>query len=285
MTVGFLGLGLMGQPMALNLVRAGTPLIVWNRTPERTVPLREAGATIAGTPADVVAAADVVFLMLAGPDAIDAVLSTVPDLGDTILVHMGTTSPAYSEQLGDAVRSAGGRYLEAPVSGSRRPAEEGRLVAMLAGDPDDLARVRPLLAPMCHEAIACGPVPQGLLMKLAVNIFLITTVTGLAETWHFADRHGLDPDKLATVLNAGQMASPISRVKTAKLLTGDFSAQAALADVLENNRLIAEQAEATGVAVPLLDASHALYREAVALGHATADMAAVIHAHEARTGR
>ncbi|AGL19617.1 2-hydroxy-3-oxopropionate reductase [Actinoplanes sp. N902-109] len=283
MTVGFLGLGVMGQPMALNLARAGTPLIVWNRTPDRCEPLRAAGARVAAGPAEVVAAADVVLVMLAGPAAIDAVLADVPDLSGRVVVPMGTTAPEYSAQLGERIRAAGGRHVEAPVSGSRKPAEAGELVAMLAGEAADVARVRPVLAPMCREIVECGPVPRGLLMKLAVNVFLISTVTGLAETVHFAERHGLDLTTLAAVLNAGQMASSISKVKVAKLVDGDFEVQASIRDVLENNRLIAEAARAAGIASPLIDVCHALYAETVALGHSTADMAAVIKAVEGRT--
>jgi 3-hydroxyisobutyrate dehydrogenase len=285
MTVGFLGLGVMGQPMALNLARAGTPLIVWNRTADRCVPVHDAGATVAASPAEVVSAAEVVLVMLAGPPAIDAVLDSLPDLTGKIVVPMGTTSPEYSAALGERIRAAGGRHVEAPVSGSRKPAEAGDLVAMLAGDDADVARVRPLLAPMCRETVLCGAVPRGLLMKLAVNVFLISTVTGLAETVHFAERHGLDLTTLAAVLNAGQMASAISRVKVAKLVDGDFDVQASIRDVLENNRLIAEAARTAGISSPLIDICHALYAETVALGHGGDDMAAVIRAVEARTAR
>ena len=97
----------------------------------------------------------------------------------------------------------GGRYVEAPVSGSRKPAEAGQLVAMLAGEPEDVASVRSLLAPMCRDAIACGPVPNALFMKLAVNLFMTAMVTGLAEAAHFAERHGLDLAQLVAVLDAG----------------------------------------------------------------------------------
>jgi 3-hydroxyisobutyrate dehydrogenase len=120
-------------------------------------------------------------------------------------------------------------------------------------------------------------------MKLAVNLFLITTVTGLAEAYHFAERHGLDPAVFREVVDGGQMASAVSRVKVAKLVTGDWHAQAAAADVLMNNRLIAEAARRAGLASPLLDACHALFAEAVALGHGDDDMAAVLAAIEART--
>lgn len=282
--IGFLGLGVMGQPMALNLARAGTPLTVWNRTAGRCAPLRAAGATVADTPAEVFAAADVVIVMLANAEAIDAVVGAGAELtrGRTV-VHMGTTAPEYSAALADRVRAAGGRYVEAPVSGSRKPAEAGELVAMLAGEPDDVARVRPLLAPMCRETVECGPVPQALLMKLSVNLFLISMTTGLAEAVHFADRHGLDLRRLAAVLDAGPMASAVSKVKAAKLVDRDFEVQASVRDVLYNNDLIAGAARAAGVASPVLDACRALYAESLALGHGALDLVAVIHALEART--
>ncbi|GIH51819.1 3-hydroxyisobutyrate dehydrogenase [Microbispora rosea] len=288
MNVGFVGLGIMGRPMALNLVRAGTPLVVWNRTAARSEPLRAAGAEVAGSAAEVFRRARVVILMLADEAAIDAVLErgtpAFPrNVADRVVVHMGTTSPAYSAGLEADVLAAGGGYVEAPISGSRVPAEQGRLVAMLAGRPEAVEEVRPLLKPMCVKTVVCGPAPKALLTKLAVNIFLITTVTGLAESLHFAERQGLDIGLLVDVLNSGQMASDVSRVKAVKLAGRDFAAQAAIADVLKNNRLIAEAARGAGVASPLLDVCHALFGETLALGHGDLDMAAVVHAIEART--
>jgi 3-hydroxyisobutyrate dehydrogenase len=285
---GFIGLGVMGQPMALRLTRAGRPLIVWNRTADRCEPLRDAGASVAADPPEVFQRARTVLLMLADDAAIDAVLGRGTQrfgaqVAGRTIVHMGTTSPDYSRALEAEIRAAGGRYVEAPVSGSRGPAEEGRLVVMLAGDEAAVAQVRPLLGPLCHQAFACGAVPGALLMKLAVNIFLITQVTGLAEAFHFADRHGLDRRRFLDVLDAGPMASSVSRTKAAKLITRDFTVQAAILDVLKNNRLIAEQARSSSLASPLLDVCYSLYGETAALGHGNADMAAVLCAIEART--
>ncbi|GAA3773584.1 NAD(P)-dependent oxidoreductase [Streptomyces phyllanthi] len=288
MPVGFIGLGVMGQPMALNLARAGTPLVVHNRTPARCEPLRAAGAEVAASPAEVFDRAGTVILMLADETAIDAVLGRgTPDFAARVaghtVVHMGTTSPEYSGDLQDDIRAASGRYVESPVSGSRVPAEQGRLVAMLAGDDDAVEAVRPLLAPMCRETFGCGAVPGALLMKFSVNLFLITMVTGLTEAFHFAGRHGLDQRLLRDVLDAGPMASAVSRVKAPKLLARDFAVQAAAADVLKNNRLIAEAARKAGLASPLLDVCHTLYDETVARGHGHEDMVAVLRALEART--
>ncbi|MFI8219062.1 NAD(P)-dependent oxidoreductase [Streptomyces sp. NPDC085932] len=288
MDVGFIGLGVMGQPMALNLARAGSRPLVWNRTSGRCAPVRAAGGEVAASAAEVFRRCGTVFLMLADEAAVDAVLGRGgPEFAARIagrtVVHMGTTSAEYSSGLQDDVRAAGGRYVEAPVSGSRVPAERGELVGMLAGDEDAVAAVRPLLAPMCRETFGCGAVPGALLMKFSVNLFLITLVTGLAEAFHFADRHGLDQRLLRDVLDAGPMASAVSRVKAPKLLERDFTVQAAAADVLKNNRLIAEAARAADLASPLLDLCHVLFEETVARGHGAEDMVAVLHALEART--
>ena len=288
MYVGFVGLGLMGQPMALNLARAGTPLVVWNRTPGRAEPLRAARAEVAASAAEVFERAGTVILMLADEAAMDTVLGRgTPDFAERVaghvVVHMGTTSADYSHGLQDDIRAAGGRYVEAPVSGSRVPAERGELVGMTAGDEDAVAAVRPLLAPMCRETFGCGAVPGALLMKFSVNLFLITLVTGLSEAFHFADRHGLDRALLRDVLDAGPMASAVSRMKGLKLLARDFGAQAAAADVLKNNQLIAEAARKADIASPLLDVCHALFGETVDQGHGEEDMVAVLHALETRT--
>jgi 3-hydroxyisobutyrate dehydrogenase len=288
MDIGFIGLGVMGQPMALNLARAGTSVIVWNRTADRGESLRAAGATVATNPAEVFKRTRVVFLMLVDGAAIDAVLDRgtsqfSANVADHTIVNMGTTAPDYSRGLEADIRNAGGAYVEAPVSGSRKPAEAGQLVAMLAGEDSAIESIRARLKPMCRQTIVCGRVPSGLLMKLAVNLFLVTTVTGLAEAAHFAERHGLDMQQFRAIVDAGQMASDISRVKILKLVMRDFDVQGSITNVLEVNRLIAQAAREAGVASPLLDVCYALYGETRALGHGQSDMAAVLCALEART--
>jgi 3-hydroxyisobutyrate dehydrogenase len=285
--VGFIGLGLMGEPMARRLLGAGTPLVVWNRTPEKAAAVRAAGASVAGGPAEVFERAGIVALMLAGGDAIDAVLARgTPSFAERVsgrtVVHMGTTSPEYSRALADDVRAAGGCYVEAPVSGSRTPAENGTLVVLLAGEPDAVERVRPLLRPL-GPSFTCGAVPNGLLTKLSVNLFLITMVTGLAEALHFAERQGLDVRRVVEVLDAGPMASAVSVGKAHKILAGDLAAQAAALDVLENTRLIAGAARGARIASPLLDVCHRLFGETVAQGLGGEDMIAVVRAIAAHT--
>jgi 3-hydroxyisobutyrate dehydrogenase len=280
----------MGTPMALNLIRAGTPLLVWNRTPERTRTLADAGAEIAPDVETVFDRSDVVILMLTDDRAVDAVLARgTPAFADRVagrtIVHMGTTAPPYSAGLETDVLAAGGDYVEAPVSGSRKPAEAGQLVAMLAGRPETVDRVRPVLEPMCRDTAYCGPVPNGLLTKLGVNIFLITLVTGLAEAVEFARRQGLDLDRFTEVLAAGPMASIVSRTKAAKLVAEDFSVEASIANVLINTELITEAAASAGIASPLMDVCRALFGETSGLGLDGSDMAAVVRSIQARSDR
>lgn len=286
--VGFIGLGIMGKPMALRLAQAGTRLIVWNRSPEAVAELVAAGAKPADSPQTVMRSSRLMLMMLRDEAAIDEVLH--PDsrelpwlVAGRTIINMGTVSPDYSRRLGERIRAAGGRFVEAPVSGSRRPAELGELVAMVAGADEDVAEVIPLLEPMCSSVTACGRVPDAMNMKLAVNTCLIAVVTGLAESFHVADELGLDRTLLRQILDAGQMSSPISRVKTAKLVDGDFAPQAAIGDVLMNAQLIFDQARRLQIASPILDVCRDLYREAVARGDGANDMVGVVRAIVDRT--
>jgi len=286
-TVGFIGLGIMGVPMASNLVEAGFDVVVWARSAAPRDELVAHGARAAGSVAGVFAAAETIILMLRDESAVDAVLARGTDdfgrlVADRTVVQMGTFTTAFSRALADEVAAAGGRYVEAPVSGSRGPAIEGTLVGMLAGEPDVLAHVEPVVDAMCAQTFRCGDIPKALTMKLAVNTYLITMVTGLAETFHFAERAGADIGVLREVLAAGPMASAVSRGKAQKLADGDLSAQAAITDVLKNARLAEDAARAVGSAHPLITASRRLYEEAADAGLGELDMIGVIDALAAR---
>ena len=157
--VGFIGLGIMGGPMATNLLRAGTPLSVWNRSPEAAARLGREGARVLTSPAAVFAECDVVLLMLADEAAVDAVLRRgTPELDAMVrgrtVVALGTTSPTFSAGVERDVVAAGGRYVEAPVSGSRVPAERGELVGLVAGAEEAVEQVAPLLRAMCRDGRA-----------------------------------------------------------------------------------------------------------------------------------
>lgn len=287
-TTAFLGLGKMGRPMAANLARSGADLVVWNRTPGVAEPLAGLGARVATSAAEAITRSGVVILMLAHEQAVDDVLGRdgpgLERLAGRTVVQMGTTSPSYSRGLGTALEAVGARYVEAPVSGSRIPAEQAQLVAMVAGPADLVPPVSRLVAPMCRTVVPVGEVPQALAMKLAVNTFLITQVVGLVEAFHLADAAGLDLEVFRSVLDAGPMASAVSTVKLAKLVRGDFEAQASVSDVLYNARLIHGLCVQSGVELPLMRDAIGLLARSVRSGHGDEDMIGVVHALEPLLG-
>lgn len=288
--IGFIGLGLMGEAMATNLVRGGHSVVVWNRTSAKCKPIARLGCMVAASVEDLFTAADVVLLMLASEEAIDATLKLKSEASQRmvrhrLVVHMGTTRPEYSRALGQAIEQAGGSYVECPVSGSRKQAEAAELVAMIAGSHENIQFLKPIVRSMCGAIFECGQAPDALHMKLAVNLFLITMVTGLVESFHLARSLGLDLQTFRAVLDAGPMASKVSRIKLEKLVLDDFAAQAAVADVLKNCSLVHDCARAAGSASPLLDASYDLFWSTHRLGHGEQDMVAVLRAVEKLTAQ
>lgn len=283
MSIGFVGIGHMGEPMAHNLLRAGIRLTVWNRTLEKSRRLVDAGATPASSSSELFKRCKTVLLMLRDNRAIDAVLGRGSPVfaarvrGRTI-VHLGTTSPDYSRGLEADAIAAGGAYVEAPVSGSCGPAAQGTLIGMVAGHAVAVEHALPVLGHMCRQVFQCGPVPGALRMKLAVNHYLIGMVALLAETMHAAGKAKVDLDLLRQVLDMGPMASAVSREKLEKLALREFSPQAAVREVSTIADLVMDQCMEADIAAPLMQASAALFRDALASGHGDEDMAAVIHA-------
>lgn len=279
--VGFAGIGIMGEPMAGRLLDAGTPLTVWSRRAEAYAGLVARGATLAADPDTLFATCDVVMLMLRDEAATDAVLGRGTEafarrVAGTRVVVMGTNSPGYSAALAAEIRAAGGGYVEAPVSGSRVPAERGELVVMLAGaDAAALDDTAALLAPLARAVVRCGEVPGALRTKIAVNHYMMAMVASLAESLATARTAGVDLPSVVEVLEASPMDSPIGRVKAAKLLAGDESPQAAIADVVKNCRLVLDAAREAGAATPIIDVVAGLYERTAASGFADADMVAV----------
>lgn len=283
MPLGFIGLGVMGTPMAGHLARAGHAVLGWSRSGRNHEAARTAGVQPITQRQDVFDACGTILLMLANDEAIDSVLDrntpTFPArVKGRLVINMGTSSAAYSQALGEQIRAAGGRYVEAPVSGSRVQAEAAQLVIMLAGDAADVAEASHLLAPLGRQCVACGQVPAALRMKLAVNLYLITLVTALGEAVHFAEVHGIALERFAEVLNAGPMASEVSRIKLDKMIREDFAVQASITDVLKNSGLVAGAAHEAGMQAPLIDASDALFARAQRMGLGGLDMAAVLQA-------
>ena len=285
--IGFLGLGIMGLPMARNLLAAGHDLLVWNRSEQALTALAAEGAQAAASPAEVLSGAPITLMMLQNGEVIDAVLGRGTEgfetnLMDRTLVHMGTTAPSYSVGLERDVLAVGGRYAEVPVSGSRVPAEEGRLIAMAAGRTETLDEVEPLLAPMVASVIRCGTCPKATQMKLAVNTFLASQMLGLVEATHLAEAADLDTDLFRQVLWNGPMASDLMRMKLPKLLERDLTPQASVDNSLDNLNLMLGAAEEVGTDLPLIRTGCAVMADTADAGHGPADFVASILTLEAR---
>ena len=269
--------------MATNLAKAGYKLTVWNRSIEKSERLAKYGASIARDSDEVFSTCSIILMMLANDQVIDSILLRQSEhfkrlVKNKIIVHMGTTLPSYSAALAEDIENAAGYYLEAPVSGSRLPAEQGQLVAMIAGEKNLCAKIALLLAPITASVFECGTVPKAMQTKLAVNTYLIGLVTSLTEAVNFATHAGIDMDIFKDVLCSGPMANDVMRVKLAKLLKKDYSTQASVSDVLYNNQLITKSARLIGATTPLANTSELLYRQAAMSGYDGRDMIAVVEA-------
>ncbi|KAI1738580.1 hypothetical protein F4680DRAFT_424341 [Xylaria scruposa] len=276
MHVGFIGLGTMGTPMALNLSRH-FPVTVWNRTPSKYPPLMEVGAKVGDTPAQVAEQSDVIFVMLFDAAAIEDILGNLKKaLAGKTLVNTSSVSEEFSHYLAKEVSQAGGEFVEMPVSGSKLPAEQGQLVGMLGGDVHVVEKIRHIMKPITCAAIYCGPHGYGLRTKYAVNLYVTTLAVGLAESMNLAKAQGLDLAVLGEVINAGPAASAYARNKIMKITTEDWSPQAATRDCYNSSKLICAALEATGARSPLIELCRSMYAEATESGYGDEDMISII---------
>lgn len=278
MKIGFLGLGTMGTPMALNLCRK-FPVTVWNRSNSKYAPLVAAGAKVAEKPSQVVQQSDVIFTMLFDAPAIESTMNNDNSFLDSIrgktLINTSSIPVDSSLKLANQIHKAGGDFIEMPVSGSKIPAEQGQLVGMMAGDAALCEKLKPIVEPLTKVAIYCGPIGSGLKAKYAANVFLITLTAGLAESMNLARAQGIDLEAFGQILDNGPMASAYSKIKIAKIINQDWSAQAALKDCFNNTELVKSAAQNAGAEIPLMQVCNVLYKESLVKGLDEDDMIAV----------
>ncbi|OHE98261.1 hypothetical protein CORC01_06458 [Colletotrichum orchidophilum] len=276
MRVGFLGLGVMGTPMALNLARRFS-LTVWSRSHSKYAALIQAGAKIGKTPAAVARQSDVIFTMLFNGPAMASILNDdfKSALRGKTLINTSSVNLEVSKQVAEQVEQAGGDFIEMPVSGSKIPAEQGKLVGLMAGDPAVAERIRAVVEPLTSAAVYCGPIGHGLKTKYAVNLYLNSLTLALAESFSLARAQGLDFDAFGQVLDAGPMASAYSKIKGAKIVNGDWALQAAIKDCYNSTQLILDAARQAYVQSPLAELCGLLYGQAQGAGLSEEDMIAV----------
>jgi 3-hydroxyisobutyrate dehydrogenase len=276
--VAVLGTGIMGSAMARRLAGAGLRTTVWDRSPRATAPLGAAGAVVAASPRDGVAGSRVVITMLPTAEVVDSVMFaggvTEAFAEGTVWAQMGTIGV-------EATIAAAGRlaqtrpdvlFVDAPVSGSKGPAEAGQLLILASGPPAAQAVVEPAFAAIGRKTVWLGAAGQGSRMKLVVNAYMSTLIEGVAEALELASRLGIDAAGLAEAIEGGPLDAPIADAKLHKMQSGDFAPEFPLEWALKDVDLAI--AAAGDDRLPLLEALSRQWRAAVAAGHGRDDVSA-----------
>jgi len=280
MKFGFLGLGIMGGPMATNLLKAGHQLVVWNRSSDKCGPLVELGAEAKQCPAEVVADCDVTFAMLADPAAVEAVCLGPDGALDGMApgkgyVDMSTIDPATSIDMKNAITDCGGRYLEAPVSGSKQPAEMGELVILAAGSESLYREVGPALDIMGKKRVFLGYVGQAARMKLIVNMVMGGMMTAFSEGLGLTKNCGLNSRDLLAILEAGAMANPMFAGKGPAMAEGKFTPAFPLKHMAKDLRLAVDLGGQHVQILPMAETAQDFYEKALEQGLGNDDFSAI----------
>ena len=226
-TVGFIGLGIMGKPMAKNLIEAGHELVVYNRTPKKAEELAGAGAVVAASPREVAAQSDVVVTMLPDSPQVEEVLVGEEGVFEgvkegALIVDTSTISPVITEELAARAKEKGASMLDAPVSGGDVGAIEGTLSIMVGGSDEDFQRARPLFEAMGKTVTHVGGSGAGQVVKAANQIVVALTIEAVSEALVLGSKAGVAPEKILDVLGGGLAGNKVMEVKREKMLTHSF---------------------------------------------------------------
>ncbi|XP_037405723.1 glyoxylate/succinic semialdehyde reductase 2, chloroplastic-like isoform X1 [Triticum dicoccoides] len=300
--VGFLGLGIMGAPMASNLIKAGCDITVWNRTKSKCDPLLSLGAKFESSPARVASSCDVTFAMLADPESAFEVACGANGAAEGMAagkgyvdvsiifvllvcrryVDVSTVDDATSKLIGKRITSTGASFLEAPVSGSKKPAEDGLLIFLTAGDESLYKRVAPLLDVMGKSRFYLGDVGNGAAMKLVVNMVMGSMMVSFAEGLLLSEKVGLDPNTVVEVISQGAINAPMFSLKGPSMVKAAYPTAFPLKHQQKDLRLALALAESVSQPIPTAAAANELYKVAKSLGLADQDFSAVIEALKAK---
>jgi 3-hydroxyisobutyrate dehydrogenase-like beta-hydroxyacid dehydrogenase len=290
--IGLIGLGLMGRPMGMNLLKAGHPLTVWNRTPSRAEELVVAGASLAKSPREVAAGSDVLLTIVSDPPALEEVLwgssggggtRTVKDAGalaglksGSIYIDSSTVSPDLARRIGAACAEKGVRFLDAPVTGGDWGAKKGELVFMIGGDAETLKGVEPILGVMGKRWFLLGPNGAGQTIKLAMNSILALQIQALAEALALVTAAGLKGEGLIEVIQSSMARSGVMDVKAPSLLKGEYAPSFPLRLMYKDISLALDLAKELGVTLPAVEAARETYGSVKAAAKEDLDYSAVM---------
>jgi 3-hydroxyisobutyrate dehydrogenase len=287
--IGFIGLGIMGRPMARNLMKAGFPLTVWNRSRPGVDELVSEGAAEGSSPADVARRSDVVITIVGdSPDVEEVTLGAKGIIEGTHagLVHidMTTMSPQVTRRIAERLAEAGVEMLDAPVSGGQQGAIEGTLSIMVGGKAETLERCQPVLAAMGRQIVHCGPAGAGQTVKLCNQIAVALTNLGVCEALVFAARSGIDPRVMIEAVSAGAGTSWQLQNLAPRIVERDFRPGFKVAHQRKDLRLALEAAEAMAAPLPGTQLVAQLFAALEADGLGEEGTQALVKALEGPTG-
>jgi 2-hydroxy-3-oxopropionate reductase len=277
MRVAFLGLGIMGQPMASNLVKAGHEVAAWNRTPGKTVD----GATVADSPAGAARNADVVWMCVSDTAAVEQVLfgeggvESVLRSG-TIVVDSSTISPARTRDFAERVRARGADYVDAPVTGSKIGAQNAQLIFIVGGSDASVERLQPLFSAMGKTVLRMGETSMGQSAKISANLMIASIFEGFAEGLTLAAKLGVRAESLLSLVNASMVRSGVVEYKAPFVLKRDFTPNFPLRLMRKDLQLVLDAAHAHHVKLPGAETIDEVYDIAMEEGHADQDYAATL---------
>jgi 2-hydroxy-3-oxopropionate reductase len=262
--IGFIGLGLMGKPMALNLVKAGFHVAVWNRTASRADEVVAAGAKLGTSPREVAADADLLITIVSDPPALEEVLWGADGAMQSlrrgaIYLDSSTVSPDLARKIAAACAERGVRFLDAPVTGGDWGAKKGELIFMAGGDAATLAEAEPVLKVLGKKWFHLGENGAGQTIKLAMNLILALQVDALAEALALVTAAGLQGEKLVEVLQSSMARSGVLDVKSQNLLKGEYTPSFPLRLMHKDIRLALELAKQVSVDLPAAAAAYKTY--------------------------
>ena len=262
--VGLIGLGLMGKPIGMNLLKAGFPLTVWNRTASRAAELVAAGAKLAPSPRELAANCEFVLSIVSDPPALEEVLwgqnGAMKSLQrGGIYVDSSTVSPTLARRVASACEERGVRFLDAPVTGGDWGAKKGELVFMVGGDAATLTELEPVLRVLGKKWFHLGTNGAGQTIKLAMNLILALEVDALAEALALVTAAGLPGEKLVEVMQSSMARSGVLDIKSQNLLKGDYTPSFPLRLMHKDMRLALELAQQTHVELPATEAAFKTY--------------------------
>lgn len=280
--VAVLGTGIMGAPIAVNLAAAGFEVSAWNRTAAKAAGLR--GVRPAADLADAVRGADALVTMLFDADAAEAAVEQAGDAlpAGAVWVQAGTVGPEGADRLARVAERRGLRFVDAPVLGSRGPAEQGALTILASGPAELRERVAPLLAGFGKRVMWLGEAGAGSRLKLAANAWVLALTHATAESVALAEALGLDPRLFLEVIEGSPTDSPYAHLKAPMMFRHDYPAAFTLAGALKDATLVTESARRAGATLPVAEAIRAGFERAADAGHADDDMAAVYEVDRAR---